>query len=61
MMPVVRIVVTLSCGCMEALVDDGGRLVVTTVNRCRPAWWCECADPEDPELCDHAEALLAEV
>jgi hypothetical protein len=47
-----------SCGCTEALVEDGNRLVYCAANVCRDGWFCECADPEDLEVCEHVRALL---
>jgi hypothetical protein len=60
-MPEVLVSVAASCGCTEALVDDDGCLVASTVNVCRGHWWCECVDPADPVLCVHAETLLLEL
>jgi hypothetical protein len=58
----VRIALRLSCGCTEALLDDGGRLVVCMVNACRPAWWCECVEGlVNPDVCDHVAVLFAEL
>lgn len=59
MMLSVLVILTMSCGCTEALVDGGdGHLVNCTADACRGKWWCECANPLDPRECDHVEALL---
>lgn len=50
---------SMKCGCTEGIVDDGFRLVVCSADACRGHWWCECADEADPQVCDHAVALLA--
>jgi hypothetical protein len=57
----VEVVLPMSCGCTEALVDDGARLVYCSADVCGGKWFCECADPEDPQLCDHATVLLFEI
>lgn len=60
MMLSVLLTLSMPCGCTEALVDgdDGGQMVVCTADQCRGHWWCECADPEDPQQCEHVDALL---
>jgi hypothetical protein len=51
-----------SCGCTEAIVDDGSRLVACSADARRGCWWCECADGQaDPDVCGHAEVLLLEL
>jgi hypothetical protein len=55
----VLLTLALGCGCTAALVDgDGGQLVACTADVRRGWWWCECADPECPEVCQHVDALL---
>jgi hypothetical protein len=54
----VEVMLSMACGCTAALVDDGDRLVACTANACLPGWWCECVNPEDPQVCDHAAVLL---
>lgn len=49
---------SLPCGCTDAIVDAEPGLVVCSADVCRGHWWCECADPEDPEVCEHVDALL---
>jgi hypothetical protein len=61
-MLIVLVTLSLGCGCTEALVEDGdGRLFACSADVCRGRWWCQCADPDDPRLCDHAETLMLEL
>jgi hypothetical protein len=60
-MMTIQMALKMSCGCTEALIedDDLGSLVVTTANACKGmGWWCECVDPREPEVCEHAVMLL---
>lgn len=54
----VLVTMSLPCGCLEALVDDAGRLVACSGDLDRATWWCECAIGADPELCEHGMALM---
>lgn len=57
--PTVKVTLKLTCGCTEALVEDGPWLVYCSADVCRGRWFCQCVDGQvDPEVCDHAEALL---
>lgn len=58
-MPAVVVTLPLGCGCVCALVDDDGYLFACLADGERGEWWCECAEPDDPVVCEHAEVLVA--